>query len=70
MSCPLTAAPSREHSPGINPGDAWHEFSPDGTKVMLNLFGKQTLLIDVQTGEAESLPDSVVEPSTWQRQAL
>lgn len=54
---------------GITTGDAWHEFSPDGTKVMLNLFGKQTLLIDVETGEAESLPDTVVQPATWQRQA-
>ena len=54
---------------GITPGEAWHEFSPDGTKVMLNLFGVRTLLIDVDSGEAETLPDKVVEPSTWQRLA-
>jgi Tol biopolymer transport system component len=54
---------------GITPGDAWHEFSPDGTKVMVNLFGTRTLLIDVETGEAETLPDAVTDPSTWQRLA-
>jgi WD40-like Beta Propeller Repeat len=54
---------------GITPGDAWHEFSPDGTKVMLNLFGSRTLLIDVETGAADQLPSTVSEPSTWQRMA-
>ena len=54
---------------GITPGGAWHEFSPDGTKVMLNRFGNGTLLIDVESGEAETLPDRVKEPATWQRLA-
>jgi len=54
---------------GFTDGDAWHEFSPDGTKVMLNRFGAGTLLIDVETGEAEALPDKVTEPGTWQRLA-
>lgn len=54
---------------GFMPGGAWHEFSPDGTKVMLNRFGTGTLLIDVATGDAEALPDSVKEPGTWQRLA-
>jgi hypothetical protein len=51
-------------------GDAWHEFSPDGTKVMLNLFGsKSTVLIDVESGAAETVPDKVADPATWQRLA-
>lgn len=54
---------------GYMPDDAWHEFSPDGTKVMVNRFGLGTLLIDVATGEAEALPDTVTEPGTWQRLA-
>lgn len=54
---------------GVTPGGAWHEFSPDGTKIMLNLFGSTTLLIDVESGEAEPLPDTVTEPGTWQRLA-
>ena len=54
---------------GFTPGGAWHDFSPDGTKVMLNQFGTGTLLIDVATGEAEALPDTVTEPGTWQRLA-
>ena len=51
-------------------GDAWHEFSPDGTKVMVNRTNKNvgTLLIDVATGDSTSLPDST-EPGTWQRLA-
>jgi hypothetical protein len=36
---------------------------------MVNLFGMRTLLIDVETGEAETLPDAVTDPSTWQRLA-
>ena len=54
---------------GITPGDAWHEFSPDGTKVMLNRFGNATLLIDVASGAAETLPDTIQDPGTWQRLA-
>ena len=54
---------------GFMPGGAWHEFSPDGTKVMLNQFGSGTLLIDVETGDVEALPDTVTEPGTWQRLA-
>ena len=54
---------------GFTPGGAWHEFSPDGTKVMVNRFGTGTLLIDVATGEAVALPDTVTEPGTWQRLA-
>ena len=55
---------------GYLSGDAWHEFSPDGTKVMLNQFDvARTLLIDAQTGEAEALPDGVTQPGTWQRLA-
>lgn len=55
---------------GITPGDAWHEFSPDGTKVMLNVFDSGTTqLIDVETGEADLLPDEITDPSTWQRLA-
>jgi len=54
---------------GMTVGDAWHEFSPDGTKVMLNEFDSRTLLIDVATGEAETLPDTVTQPGTWQRLA-
>ena len=50
------------------PGDAWHEFSPDGTTVMVNRTNSGTLLIDVATGKAESLPDST-EPGSWQRLA-
>jgi Tol biopolymer transport system component len=53
---------------GYVSGDAWHEFSPDGTKVMVNRTNSGTLLIDVATGESESLPDST-EPGTWQRLA-
>jgi Tol biopolymer transport system component len=55
---------------GYVPGDAWHEFSPDGTKVMVNRTGGSsgTLVIDVATGESVSLPDST-EPGTWQRLA-
>jgi hypothetical protein len=37
--------------------------------VMLNRFGSGTLLIDVESGEAETLPDTVVDPATWQRLA-
>jgi Tol biopolymer transport system component len=54
---------------GYLTGDAWHEFSPDGTKVMVNRFDYGTLLIDVATGEAEALPHAVTEPGTWQRLA-
>jgi Tol biopolymer transport system component len=55
---------------GVLQGDAWHEFSPDGTKVMLNLFGnRSTLLIDVESGAAETVPDKVADPATWQRLA-
>ena len=50
--------PHRDH-----PGDAWHEFSPDGTKVMLNRFGNGTLLIDVESGAAETLPDTIEDPA-------
>ena len=55
---------------GYVSGDAWHEFSPDGTTVMVNRTGNNsgTLLIDVATGESVSLPDST-EPGTWQRLA-
>jgi Tol biopolymer transport system component len=53
---------------GVLPGDAWHEFSPDGTKVMLNRFGSKTLLIDVKSGESEELPATGM-PATWQRLA-
>ena len=55
---------------GIIREDAWHEFSPDGTKVMLNLKGVgRTLLIDVETGDTESLSSTGPEPATWQRLA-
>ena len=54
---------------GSIPNEAWHEFSPDGTKVMVNRFGVGTLLYDVATGETEALPDKVTEPGTWQRLA-
>lgn len=54
---------------GITPGGSYVEFSPDGTKVMLNRFGSGTLLIDVESGDAETLPDTVVDPATWQRLA-
>jgi hypothetical protein len=54
---------------GYISNQAWHEFSPDGTKVMLNQFGIGTLVIDVATGESEALPDMVTEPGTWQRLA-
>ena len=54
---------------GSMPDQAWHEFSPDGTKVMVNRFSLGTVLIDVATGEAEALPDTVREPGTWQRLA-
>jgi len=54
---------------GLTLGDAWHEFSPDGTKVMLNRFGSGTVLIDVASGVAERLPDTVKDPATWQRLA-
>ena len=54
---------------GLNSGEASHEFSPDGTKVMLNRFGSGTLLIDVESGTAETLPDTVKDPATWQRLA-
>jgi Tol biopolymer transport system component len=57
---------------GYVQGDAWHEFSPDGTTVMVNRTGSGagsgTLLIDVATGDSISLPDST-EPGTWQRLA-
>ena len=53
---------------GYVQGDAWHEFSPDGTTVMVNRTNAGTLLIDVETGESSSLPDST-EPGTWQRLA-
>jgi Tol biopolymer transport system component len=53
----------------VTPGGASHEFSPDGTKVMLNQFGSETLLIDVESGEATTLPDTIDAPATWQRQA-
>ena len=55
---------------GLTPGDAWHEFSPDGTKVMLNLFESETTqVIDAETGEADLLPDQIRDPGTWQRLA-
>ena len=54
---------------GMTVGDAWHEFSPDGTKVMLNEFDSRTLLIDVATGESKALPGTVTQPGTWQRLA-
>ena len=54
---------------GSIPGGAWHEFSPDGRKVMLNRFGNGTLLIDVESGAAETLPGSIEDPATWQRLA-
>jgi Tol biopolymer transport system component len=54
---------------GITPGDSYAEFAPDGTKVMLNRFGSGTLLIDVESGKAETLPDTIKDPATWQRLA-
>ena len=54
---------------GITPGERYYEFAPDGTKVMLNRFGVGTFLIDVESGEAQKLPDSVQDPATWQRLA-
>jgi len=54
---------------GITPGEAWYEFSPDGKKIILNRFGNGTLLIDVASGAADMLPDTVEEPATWQRLA-
>lgn len=51
-------------------GDAWYEFSPDATKVMLNEYDRATTqLIDITTGEAERLPDEIKDPGTWQRLA-
>jgi len=49
--------------------EAWFEFSPDGTKIMVNRFNDGTILYDVETGEAETLPGVVTEPGTWQRLA-
>ena len=55
---------------GITPGEAYVEFAPDGTKVMLNRFGSGTMqLIDVESGAAETLPVTVADPTTWQRLA-
>ena len=54
---------------GITPGDSYAEFAPDGTKVMYSLFGSTTLLIDVESGAAETLPDTIADPATWQRLA-
>ena len=54
---------------GITPGDAYVEFAPDGTKVMLNKSGSGTLLFDVESGVAEALPDTVKDSATWQRLA-
>jgi hypothetical protein len=53
---------------GIMSGETYFEFAPDGTKVMLNRFGSGTLLIDVESGEAEKLPATSM-PATWQRLA-
>ena len=36
---------------------------------MLNRFGSGTLLIDVESGAAETLPDTIEDPATWQRLA-
>lgn len=54
---------------GVTPGDAYVEFAPDGTKVMLNMFGSGTLLIDVESGAADALPGTVADPASWQRLA-
>jgi WD40-like Beta Propeller Repeat len=54
---------------GITPGDAYIEFAPDGTKVMLNRIGSGTLLIDVESGVAEAIPGTVKDPASWQRLA-
>jgi dipeptidyl aminopeptidase/acylaminoacyl peptidase len=54
---------------GITPGGSYVEFAPDGTKVMLNRFGSATLLIDVESGDAEALPGTVNDPGSWQRLA-
>ena len=54
---------------GATPGDVYVEFSPDGTTLMQNRFGSGTLLIDVESGKAEKLPDTVKDPATWQRLA-
>jgi Tol biopolymer transport system component len=51
-------------------GDELHEFSPDGTKVMLNERGTHTLLIDLESGAAETLPEiRDLYDRTWQRLA-
>ena len=55
---------------GMTTGEAWHEFSPDGTKVMLNQFNiARTLLIDVASGEVQPLSDNIKDPGSWQRLA-
>ena len=55
---------------GITPGEAYVEFAPDGTKVMLNRSESgTTLLIDVESGAAETLPVTIKDPATWQRLA-
>ena len=55
---------------GIAQGEAYVEFAPDGTKVMLDRFPSGTMqLIDVASGAAETLPVTVADPTTWQRLA-
>ena len=54
---------------GISPGEAYAEFAPDGTKVMFSRFGKSTVLIDLESGATETLPDGIADPTTWQRLA-
>jgi Tol biopolymer transport system component len=54
---------------GISPGEAYAEFAPDGTKVMFSRFGKSTVLIDLESGAAETLPGKIADPATWQRLA-
>jgi hypothetical protein len=36
---------------------------------MFSRFGKSTVLIDLESGAAETLPDEIADPATWQRLA-
>ena len=54
----------------IASGEAYVEFAPDGKKLMVNrMESGTTLLIDVESGAQERLPDTIKDPATWQRLA-